>query len=100
MKTILYIIAGTLAIVTGIVLGLYLGLWVCFVGGIVSIIEAIKASPVDSLGIALGILRFMVAGLVGWISFFICASVGLVFLFALLLVLACAKLLLNNFNRF
>ena len=69
---------GVLLILGGILFGLYMGLWVCFIGGIVQIIESCKADPVSGLGIALGILRFMVSSLVGWLSFVVVSGIGFV----------------------
>lgn len=48
-------------------LALYVGIWEMFVGGIIQGIEAIKISPVDSVGIALGILRVVFASVVGYL---------------------------------
>jgi len=65
MKTIL----GILLILGGIVLGLWLGLWVCFIGGIVGIINAIKApGTVEALTIAWNIVKILFASLAGWLS--------------------------------
>ena len=69
---------GVLLIIAGICLGLYLGVWVCFIGGIVQIIESCKATPVESLGIAIGICRFLVSGFVGWVSGMIVGLIGFV----------------------
>lgn len=46
--------------------GLYFGLWWAFIGGIVAILESMKSTPVDSLGVALGVARVMFAGIIGW----------------------------------
>jgi hypothetical protein len=59
---------GVVMVVVGIALGLYAGLWWAFIGGIVSIVEAVKATPVEAMGIALGIVRIMFAGLIGVVS--------------------------------
>lgn len=69
-------ILGVLFILLGIVLGLYAGVWICFIGGITQIIEGIKSNPVNSLNIAIGILKFIVSGLVGWVSFAILFGIG------------------------
>ncbi len=63
-------------IIAGIFLGLWLGVWVLFVGGIVSIIEAAKANPVDAYQLAWGIIKVIIASPVGWIVFYICLMVG------------------------
>ena len=59
-----------------IVAGLYVGGYLCFICGIVQVIEAVKADPVHTWGVAWGIGRIMVAGLVGWLSAFICCGLG------------------------
>lgn len=65
MKTIL----GILMILGGIALGLWLGIWVCFIGGIVGIINAIKApGAVEVLTIAWNIVKILFASLIGWLS--------------------------------
>lgn len=60
---------GILLIAIGVFLGLYLGLWVCFIGGIVQIVNEFKAArEVIPMNIAFGILRIFFACIVGWIS--------------------------------
>lgn len=56
---------GILLIIGGIALGLYAGVWWAFIGGIVQIVDAVKATPVEGLGIAYGIARIVFAGLIG-----------------------------------
>ena len=72
-------VLGVMFIIAGIGLGLYVGLWVMFVGGIVTVVEAVKVSPVDSYGIAWGILKVCLSGIVGWVVFFFCSLIGSVF---------------------
>lgn len=71
----LRIILGVLLIVGGILLGLYVGLWVCFIGGIVQVINAIK-NDANAMGIALGIVRIVSASFVGILTFYILAAIG------------------------
>lgn len=71
------IIGGLLLVIAGVLFGVYVGLWVCFVGGIVQIIDAIKATPVEALDIALGIVRILVAGVAGGVSAFVAILPGL-----------------------
>ena len=70
------IILGILLILGGIALGLWLGVWVCFIGGIVQVVNACKATPISGMGIALGLLRFGCSSIAGWGSFAICAGVA------------------------
>jgi hypothetical protein len=67
---------GVCLIILGIVLGLWLGIWFLFIGGIIQFINAIKASPVNAMGIALGLLRVVCASPVGWISFVLVTGIG------------------------
>ena len=73
MKTLI----GIGLIILGIGLGLYVGLYLCFIGGIVAIVEAIKATPIESLGIAFGIVRIVFAALLGWLVGFLPLVFGL-----------------------
>ena len=69
-------IIGVIVILAGVVLGLYLGGYVCLFGGIVELIESAKMNPIDAVGIAFGILRILGAAIVGWGSFFLIAALG------------------------
>lgn len=50
-------IIGILITIVGIALGIYVGVWLMFVGGIVQIVNSIN--PLNGLGIALGIARII-----------------------------------------
>lgn len=50
-------VIGILIAIVGIALGIYVGVWLMFVGGIVQIINSIN--PINGLGIALGIARII-----------------------------------------
>lgn len=73
MKTIL----GLLIIIASIIGGVYIGVWVCFIGGIVDVITALQASPIDALGIAWGIFKFLIAGVAGMWAAVLGAMFGL-----------------------
>ena len=62
------LIIGLLMVVAGIVLGLYVGLWVCFIGGIVQVIEQLRAEDLVAMKVAIGIAKVVFAGLVGVLS--------------------------------
>ncbi|OME54078.1 hypothetical protein BSK59_15975 [Paenibacillus odorifer] len=66
---------GVLGILAGIVLGVYLGLWVCFVGGGIDIIQQIayifNGTDVSGLAILWGVVKMCIASVVGWLSFII-----------------------------
>lgn len=70
------VVLGILTLIVAIPTGLYVALWVCLVGGIVEIVEALKATPVNSMGIAVGILRVMLTGISGWLSVFLLLAVA------------------------
>ena len=72
----LFVAIGVALIVIGVAGGLYLGGWLCFIGGIVQVVEAIKAEPVSSWGIAIGLFRVVIAAFVGWVTFLLCSIVG------------------------
>lgn len=65
--------------VIGIIVGIYLGVWVMFIGGIAQIIEGLQVNPINAIMIAKGIAKFFFSGLVGWVSFLLCAfSAGII----------------------
>lgn len=71
-------IIGILIATVGIALGIYVGVWLMFVGGIVQIINSIN--PTNGLGIALGIVRIVfceVGGLIAWLGIAIGSVIGL-----------------------
>ena len=72
-------ILGVLLIITGIVLGLYLGIWIMFIGGIITLVSQIPElvnGNVDGITIGIGILRIMFATLVGVIGGVIPVIIG------------------------
>jgi len=70
------LILGLLFILLGVFLGLYLGFWICFIGGIIQLVEAFKASPIESIDVALGISKILISGFIGWLSFIFCTIIG------------------------
>lgn len=71
-------IIGILIAIAGIALGIYVGVWLMFVGGIVQIINSIN--PTNGLGIALGIVRIVfceVGVLIAWLGIAIGSVIGL-----------------------
>ncbi|EJW13916.1 hypothetical protein M5X00_26085 [Paenibacillus alvei] len=69
------IVLGIVGIVASILLGLYMGVYVCFVGGAVDIIHeivnAVNGADLSVLAILWGIVKMSISGLVGWISFYV-----------------------------
>lgn len=68
---------GGFLIAAGVVLGLYVGLWLCFIGGIVGFIEAVQVSPVIPMDIAFAFAKFWFSALIGWIAAAVCIYPGL-----------------------
>ena len=56
-------------LVLGVLAGVYVGVFVMFIGGIVQLINAVKETPVPALDIAFGIARIVLSGLAGWATF-------------------------------
>lgn len=69
-------VIGILLMVGGLVFGVYVGLWLCFIGGIVQIVEAVKATPVSGLDIGIGITRIIFAGFAGMLTAFVAVFPG------------------------
>jgi hypothetical protein len=76
MKTVI----GSLLILTGFAVGIYCGLWWAFIGGIVAIIEQVKAPEVDAMAVAIGIARILFASAIGAFSAMVCVVPGLAIL--------------------
>jgi hypothetical protein len=62
------LLLGVLMIIVGIVLGLYMGVWWAFIGGIVDIITVVKAETMVASTLAIGIAKVIFATAIGWIS--------------------------------
>lgn len=71
-------ILGIIIAIIGIALGIYVGFWLMFVGGITQIINSIN--PVNGLGIALGIAKIIfceIGWLIAWLGIVIGSAIGL-----------------------
>ena len=71
-------IIGILIAIVGIALGIYVGAWLMFIGGITQIVNSIN--PVNGLGIALGIAKIIfceIGGLIAWLGIVIGSAIGL-----------------------
>lgn len=79
MKALLFII-GILLIIAGIVAGVYVGFWLMFVGGLMDIINSIKAPVTEASAIGFGVLKMIFAGFIGAITFWVCAFFDGVFI--------------------
>ena len=70
-------ILGLIMILAGVVLGVYVGLWVCLVGGIV---DMVNNFPHDVGGVLWGAVKFFFAGMAGYLSAFLLVGPGVAIL--------------------
>jgi hypothetical protein len=73
-------IIGLILIVGGIVFGLWAGIWWAFIGGIVQIVEQVRAEQIDAYKVAFGVVKIVFAGAIGGISAFVLIRPGAAFL--------------------
>jgi uncharacterized membrane protein len=73
MKTVL----GILLIVAGVIFGLWVGVWWAFIGGIIDIVNVIRATDLDAMNLAIGIAKVMFAGVAGTLSAYLGIIPGL-----------------------
>lgn len=71
------VLGGIAMIVAGVILGLYVGLWLLFIGGIVQVINGVKMD-FNALYIAVGIAKIIISSAVGSVSALILVIPGLV----------------------
>lgn len=79
MKKIVGFVRGFLSvalIVAGIVGGIYVGFWLCFIGGIVQIINEVKSADTNAMVVALGVAKIVFAGLAGGFTAMLGISIG------------------------
>lgn len=62
--------------ILGIVLGLYVGFWVMFVGGIWDIVQMTQESVATKMGVFGAVLKIIFAGFVGWLIAFTCFAIA------------------------
>ena len=55
-------ILGVLIVLVSLALAGYVGVYLCFIGGVVQIVNSITMDPVVASGIAWGALRILLAG--------------------------------------
>lgn len=72
---------GIILIIVGVLCGLFVGIWLCLIGGIVQIIKQIQnPEGVEAIKVAIGIARIVCTGFAGWLSasIFILPGVALI----------------------
>jgi hypothetical protein len=67
---------GLLMCVGAVVLGLYVSFWICLIGGIVGVIDAVKATPVLAHKLAWSIVKMIFFVPAGAVSFLLLAVPG------------------------
>lgn len=55
-----------------LVIGAYFGIWVMLIGGIVNVVDAIKATPTDGLLIGIGIAKIIFFEMPIVVGFWLC----------------------------
>ncbi|MBG9789323.1 hypothetical protein ABD74_17400 [Brevibacillus laterosporus] len=59
-------------IIGGVTLGVYVGGWLCFIGGIAGVVDniadAINGNGINGLSVAINAVKIAIAGFAGWIS--------------------------------
>ena len=58
--------AGIAMMVAGVAAGLYFGVWWAFIGGIVNVIEEVRAPNLNAMNVAIGVAKVIFAGAIGW----------------------------------
>ncbi|MFW6173109.1 MAG: hypothetical protein ACOC5T_05135 [Elusimicrobiota bacterium] len=72
-------IVGVILIITGIAIGLYVGVWECFAGGVADIINVIKSDCQASPSmVLLPLIKITFSSFIGFISSFIGIIPGIV----------------------
>jgi len=80
----LKIIVGFVLILLAIFLGLYVGVWLCLIGGLLDIVnfalDLTKGQPVTAMSLVWGVVKFLFAGIFGWLTFYVFFFPGIGFL--------------------
>jgi len=61
-------IIGVVLIVAGVAFGIYVGIWLMFIGGIFQVIEQVRAVDMSTTSVVIGIVRVMLSGVAGYIA--------------------------------
>lgn len=62
------LILGLILMAAGIALGAWAGIWWAFIGGIVNVIEAIRAPELVAMNVAVGVAKVVFAGPIAWFA--------------------------------
>jgi hypothetical protein len=75
MKTLMQWL-GWLLVIAGVCLGAYTGIWWALVGGVVDLIEVIKAPVTTASAVGVGMLKIVASGLIGWATVMVAVIPG------------------------
>lgn len=67
---------GFLIIATGFIFGAYVGIWFCFIGGIIDVIDAVKMVDTPAMMVAIGVSKVVFASPIGCLCALIPIIVG------------------------
>lgn len=78
MKSLL----GILLIIVGVALGIYVGVWLCFIGGICDLVDVVNQAAkhqtdISGMQVAGGVAKIVFAGVAGMASAFLCIIPGM-----------------------
>lgn len=59
---------GSMVILLGLALGIYVGFWVFLVGGLTQFIETIREPEITKSALAFSVLKMLTAGFVGFVA--------------------------------
>jgi hypothetical protein len=76
----LWFFGGVALIIVGVLAGLYIGSWWGFIGGIVLVIQEIRAEELSAFNIAFGVARIFFCTLIGLVSAALPIASGLFFI--------------------
>jgi len=68
-----FLIPAAIVAIAAIAFGVYMGIWWALIGGIIGIIEQVKATEVDSFVVAISVAKVLFFGAIGGVS----AALGL-----------------------
>ena len=58
-------LVGIIVILLGIAIGLYVGVWWAFIGGVVRITQQVQSNPIDALLVAYGVAKVVFSAIIG-----------------------------------
>ncbi len=65
-------VIGIILIISGVILGIYVGVWICFIGGIIGLIDIVKNAinglGIDSMQVGINVGKIVLAGFFGYVS--------------------------------